>query len=104
MLFTDDLTLWRQKLQLARSKSLKLEAILRGCKPLMVTEEATLLLCPYDFHLGALDQFRSQLLAIFGKIWLYRTVDKYSEEMQQDPIVQWALKELGAQISTGEQQ
>jgi len=87
-------------LKRARLKNIELEAVLRSCKIIAVSENGATLTCPYKFHRGKLKEHNSAMVEIFGEnIEVFESKQDYIENKMQDPLIKFAVNELGAVIA-----
>lgn len=88
----------RAYLTRVREKSLELEAVLRSCELITATRDGVILACPYEFHRNKLRENAHVMEEIFGHVEVFNSKDDYEKEMMEDPLVRFAVNELGAQI------
>lgn len=92
----------QQYLLRARTHDLGLEAVLRSCKLILKDENGAVLVCPYRFHRVKLMEERQFLERLFGgKVEIFNNTDDYVKDRMKDPLVRFAVEELGAVISRG---
>jgi len=87
-----------QVLAQAREVSLTMEAILRGCTMLRA-DSGLRLLCTKKFHQGKLAEMKEQLEDAFGEVEVYHSTEVYIQEAMQDPLVKYAVENLGAIVA-----
>lgn len=90
---------WNAILKRARMRSIKLEALLRGCKPIVLSEEKSLLLCDHEFHRVELQNFSDDLTWAFKAPPDIHSTKEYLEIVATDPLVLEATQNLGAVVA-----